>query len=278
MAASDALRLGVRSPVRAHNAGLAITQGKGTHPTRVIDSHELIFVRAGTLWMFEGRREFRVEPGEALHLWPGRRHGGLRTYERGLAFYWVHFYVESRGGARTGEGALHIPSHAVVSRPDHLTELFRRFLDDQESGWLTRQAADLLVLLMLAEVAETRPRADGRVRGPEALAAKAHAFICSHLCEDIGASRIAAVLRCNPDYLGRVYRMVYGMSLTDAIHRLRVRKARRMLLDSTMNVGEIARECGFADGGYFRRIFRRHEHLSPRAYRHLYGRMHVNVV
>jgi AraC-like DNA-binding protein len=42
-------------------------------------------------------------------------------------------------------------------------------------------------------------------------------------------------------------------------------------------VDEVARRCGFEDPGYFRRIFRRHEQMSPRAYRHLYGRVHVNA-
>ena len=43
------LEVSVRSDVRAHNGGLAVTRGRGGHPTRSISTYELMFVRAGML-------------------------------------------------------------------------------------------------------------------------------------------------------------------------------------------------------------------------------------
>jgi len=45
------LRLSRLCPIRAQNAGLFISRGQGTHPTRIIFSHELIFIKRGTLEM-----------------------------------------------------------------------------------------------------------------------------------------------------------------------------------------------------------------------------------
>jgi hypothetical protein len=85
------LELNPRLPVRAHNGGLFISRGQGTHPHRVIGSWELIFVREGVLMVEEEEKRFEVGAGESLLLWPGRRHRATGDYPPDLSFYWIHF-------------------------------------------------------------------------------------------------------------------------------------------------------------------------------------------
>jgi AraC-like DNA-binding protein len=270
------LELNARLPVRAHNGGLFISRGWGTHPDRVIGSWELIFVREGVLMVEEEEERFEVGGGESLLLWPGRRHRGTGGYPPGLSFYWIHFAV------RDGEGGfpeplITVPQHATVARPNHLTQLFRRFLDDQEAGSSQPASASLLLMLMLCEVSNSRP-IEQVVKGNAAvLAQRAEAHIRTHFHAPICTSALACELGCNPDYLGRVFRRVYGLTPTEEIHRRRVRHARRMLIESESNVEEISRACGFKDVGYFRRLFKRHEGMTPLAFRRLYAQMHVNT-
>ena len=65
-------------PVKARNGGFFISRGKGEHPDRVIDSHELIFVTKGVLSIIEGNHRFDIKEGESLILWPHRRHKAAR--------------------------------------------------------------------------------------------------------------------------------------------------------------------------------------------------------
>ena len=88
---------------------------------------------------------------------------------------------------------------------------------------------------------------------------------------------LASELGCNPDYLGRVFRRVYGLTPTEFVPRRRVRHACRMLIESDRNVEEISRTCGFKDVGYFRRLFERHEGMTPLAFRRLYAQLHVST-
>ena len=97
------------------------------------------------------------------------------------------------------------------------------------------------------------------------------AYIGAHVREPIQTAMVASALRCNPDYLGRVFREAHGFTLTAAIHHRRLRRARELLMDSQLGVAEIAGECGFADAAYFGRMFRRYEGMPPLAYRRLYG-------
>lgn len=270
------LELDAAPPVRAHNAGLFVSRGEGTHPERVIDSHELIFVRDGMLKMREDENCFEVAAGQSLLLWPGRWHGGMEPYPPDLSFYWIHFAADGCPD-RPARPPLAVPQHATVTRPDHLAELFRRFLDDQEAGSQSDVSASLLLMLMLCEVSGSNNAVGSPHHNAAVLAGRADTYIRTHFHAPLSASSVAGELGCNPDYLGRAFRGAYGRTLSEAIHTRRLRHARRMLLESDRNVNEVARACGFTDVRYFRRVFKRHEAMTPLAFRRLYAQLHVNT-
>lgn len=253
-------------------AGLFLSRGQSRHPTRIIDSHELIFVRSGRLGMFEENEKFDLRPGQTLLLRAGHRHGGTADYPPDLSFYWVHFRLPPLARSRK---RMLLPRTATLSRPEVLTEYLRRYLDEREEG-LNTVTGGALLLLMFREVARASEQSSARGAGM-VLAERAWRYIVAHAHEPISTADVARRLRCNPDYLGRVFRAARGCSLVQAIHRRRIHEAKALLLEGEESVEEIARRCGFSEACYFRRVFRRVEGLSPRTFRRLYSRVHVNV-
>jgi AraC-like DNA-binding protein len=304
MPPADALfLLSDRTPVQAYNGGLFVSRGKGIHPRRVIDSSELILVNRGTLHLREQNKAFDLVAGQSLLLVAGHEHAGTRPYGPDCSFFWLHFRIapETRPGTRRASGALashggttarersnarshskpqliRVPQLATIARPDVLTALFRRFLEDQESGVHARQPmlGSLLVRLMLCEVALPPARApvDGNAA---AVADAARRYVATHYHRPIAASDVAEALGYNADYLGRCVRAALGRTITAEIHAARLRAARRMLLDTTETAGRIAASCGFTDAAYLRRLLRRSDGVGPRAYRRLHARVHINT-
>jgi AraC-like DNA-binding protein len=269
--------------VKALNGGLFVSRGEGIHPRRIIDSTELILVRRGTLHIREESTDFAVEEGEALILRAGRLHEGTRPFSPDLSFYWLHFLLHGvdSDGARGTNGSLGmhqiaVPQCALLAEPDRLVELLRRFLDNQASRRSAPLEQDLLVMLMLSEVA-CAPRQKHR-DASTGLANRAEKHLRTHFHKPISSATIARSLHCNADYLGRVYRAVYGLTLTQALHRYRLRHASRLLTESDLLIDQIAEQSGFSEAGYFRRVFGRHQGMSPRAYRHLHAQTHVNTL
>ncbi|WP_341677737.1 AraC family transcriptional regulator [Niveibacterium sp. SC-1] len=275
MAAEEGLRLPIAHTIEAANGGLFISRGVGTHPRRVIDSFELIFVREGVLSLHEEGREFEVAQDEALILWPGREHGGTLPYPPDLQFYWVHFRLP--GGRRKPGDTLLVPQHTRIARPEQMSGLFRRLLNEQEHYGVQAIPAGLMIALLLWEVTishEVGPQLEGSA---PILASRADTLIRTHFHEPISASSVATQLRCNPDYLGRVFRRIYRCTLTEAIHARRLRHAKLLLAEGRLGVDQVARQCGFDDASYFRRVFKRAEGMTPQAYRRLHVRVHVNT-
>lgn len=105
--------------------------------------------------------------------------------------------------------------------------------------------------------------------------------------EEPALARLIAEVRCEPgkafdfDALARRH----GMSVSTFrrrwlemckvpparyLQRLRLREACRLLVESTLAVGEVAREVGFEDELYFSRRFRKETGMAPSDYRRVY--------
>jgi len=266
------LTLSFSSPVQVENGGLFISPGFGHHPNRVIASHELIFVRSGRLVLIEEGRRLELGAGQSLILFPGRRHRSGEDYRKGLSFYWIHFKPAQQRGL---SDSFCIPQIATVERPERMIEIFHHFLGEQEAGSLNPKQANLLLLLLLTEAARERKRNGAMLStGP---AARAAVIIARDFRKSLRPLDVARELRMNPDYLGRIFRRAFGHTLTEAIHREQIREARTLLRDNSHNVEEVARACGFADSRYFRRLFRRHQGISPLRYRNLHTRLHITT-
>jgi len=260
--------------LQAHNGGMFVASSPAwVHPKRVLNSHELIFVKEGTLSMWEDEQSFTVRAGETLLLRPEHAHGGVSPCGGPLCFYWVHF---SLAPSKPSGDSLDLRQHVRALRPDHMTALFRRLIDDQELFGMRSLSLSLLVMLMACEVARSSTSTAEEGAAPSLLAAKAHLVIDTKFHERISSSSIASKLQCNVDYLGRVYRTVYGKTLTEALNERRIRHAVAQLGEPGSSVEEVALACGFTDTVYFRRIFKKLQGMTPSAHRSLYTRTHIN--
>ncbi len=87
----------------------------------------------------------------------------------------------------------------------------------------------------------------------------------------LSVRRLAQAVHCAPDYLSHLFRKETGTRLTDFINRSRITQAKHLLEATPLAVKEVAWSCGFEDPGYFTRLFRRLEGMTPRAWRRAQG-------
>lgn len=269
------LELSIALPIKVQNGGLFISRGVGRHPARKLTSWEIIFVEKGTLSIQEENTLFEVKAGESLLLWPDRRHVGTEDFPADLRFYWLHFEVERMPPLLPNASPLTIEQHCCVRDAQYVIALFRQFLSEQEK--LQRSVAlEMILLLILQQVSISSGYEDNADEAGAALAWKAKQRIRTQFHLPLSTSQLAKELHCNADYLGRVFRRTFHLTLTEAIHRQRVRAAEKLLLNDAASLTEVATLCGFNDVGYFRQIFSKYTGLTPAVWKRRYCKERIN--
>jgi len=261
-------------PITVEWGGLLVSRGIGGHSERKIGNYELIFVQTGTLYMQEEGHSFTVSAGETLLLWPERLHRGTQPYDDDLEFFWVHFTLLGSQESMGERSVLSLPQHTVVKRPDFLAELFRRYLDVQMTAGTSSPTARTLVWLMLCEVAD-QDTVLSPVKAAAVIAGRADAFIKSHFHEPLTVQYVADKMPCSSKYLSRIYHQTYGVTLTEAVHKIRINYARNLLLNTNQSVSQIANACGFKDVSYFLKLFKRHVGSTALSFRKLRARSNI---
>ncbi len=71
----------------------------------------------------------------------------------------------------------------------------------------------------------------------------------------------------NPSYLSRIFADKMGMSIFAHLEKIRICKAKQILKQSNLYIGEVSLRCGYSDSSYFSKIFLKHVGISPTQYR-----------
>jgi len=108
------------------------------------------------------------------------------------------------------------------------------------------------------------PDEDGVVGEARRMAEEAFAA-----CKPLSVSELASRHGCSTAYLNRVFRRSLGIPAKAYIDQLRFETARRLLLESGLNVSQTSSEMGFPDVFAFSRFFKRMSGASPRNYKQL---------
>jgi AraC-like DNA-binding protein len=92
-------------------------------------------------------------------------------------------------------------------------------------------------------------------------------LLSERMSEDARIEELAKELGISAAYLQRLFRQVHGMTIIDYLNRMRIERAKLLLLNTDDPVVEIAMEAGFNSRQHFTRVFTSLEGISPQEYR-----------
>ncbi len=103
--------------------------------------------------------------------------------------------------------------------------------------------------------------------GSSELIEKTVKYMNSHFREKVTLRGSAAYFHVNPSYLSVLFKQEMGESFTEYLTLLRLREAKKLLRETSVNLTHIAYQCGFEDQSYFSKVFRKAEGCTPKQYR-----------
>jgi AraC-like DNA-binding protein len=137
----------------------------------------------------------------------------------------------------------------------------------------------LLVGLQRAAAAAARADAPGarpdspalNARYYQELVARAEAFMRRNLHRQLSRGEVAGAVHVSEPHLARVFRETAGATVVERLTALRLAAAKRLLLESSMSITQIALEVGWGSFSHFSKVFRSAVGVRPSDYRRAEG-------
>ncbi|SDZ57084.1 two-component system, response regulator YesN [Evansella caseinilytica] len=92
-------------------------------------------------------------------------------------------------------------------------------------------------------------------------------FIHQNLPEEMSLKTLGNSFHINPIYLGQLFQKEVNCSFTKYLNKLRIEKAKKLLLHSYEKAGAIGKKVGYTDAAYFYKQFKKLEGVTPSEWR-----------
>lgn len=96
---------------------------------------------------------------------------------------------------------------------------------------------------------------------------RAKEFINTHQTEPLSLPQVAKAVNTSTFYFCKIFKKATGLNFTNYLSRIRIEKAKNLLLNPHLRISEIAYEIGFQSLTHFNRVFKKILGQSPTEYR-----------
>lgn len=97
--------------------------------------------------------------------------------------------------------------------------------------------------------------------------ASAKEFVQSHAEEPITLAQVVKHVKVSRFYFCKLFKKATGLTLTEYVSRVRVEKAKTLLVDPSLRISEVVYAAGFGSIPRFNSVFKRHVGMPPTEYR-----------
>lgn len=95
-------------------------------------------------------------------------------------------------------------------------------------------------------------------------------WIEEHYSEQAELSSLAGLVYLTPTYLSKLFKQETGMTITDYLIEIRIKRAKQLLADSSnLKIHEVGHEVGYPDPAYFNKLFKRMVGVTPNEYKRI---------
>lgn len=96
---------------------------------------------------------------------------------------------------------------------------------------------------------------------------KATEYIRNNYRRKITLEDVAKAVYLSPCHLSKIFKQELGCTIMEFLTKVRIEEAKKLLRNPQYNVIQVADDLGFKDPGYFTKVFKRSEGITPSQYR-----------
>lgn len=147
--------------------------------------------------------------------------------------------------------------------PVYLEELFHNITKQAETVKSFAQEKKLKIQMIRRYCTLVKSTS---MKGYPPVIQKAVNYINMNLEKNLSLKRLGEECAVNASYLSALFKKEMQMNIIEYINQQRIRKAANLLRSNTMQIQDVAVECGIYDVNYFRKVFKKQMGMTPTEY------------
>ena len=155
-----------------------------------------------------------------------------------------------------------------------LAATINKLIKECMSTFITKDVlADLTLQELLIRIIQTQTAkaiTDGDFNDPKNPITQVVEFIRLNLKENINLKNLSEKACMSSTSFYRLFKRELGMSPIEFVISEKIRCAKQLLKNPTIQINEVCYLSGFEDSNYFIRLFKKHEGITPKQYQSLY--------
>ena len=104
-------------------------------------------------------------------------------------------------------------------------------------------------------------------KGDESVISSIMRYMQEHLSEEISLSVLAEVFYLNAQYISQLFKNEIGVGFLAYLTNIRIEKAKKLLLSTSLSATEISENIGYSDYRVFTKVFKKTEGITPTQFR-----------
>lgn len=245
-------------------------------PTRA-KSHTLIYLTSGIATLKVGANRVELQQNECLVV-PAGQVFSYDKYEVNTGFLCnvSHDFLVGKMGSNellAGFEFLTVWGNPII-RPNaqtatYLTHGFQRIFDAYLADGLAQtQLIQAYFLSLLCELQTAyQPLSTHANKTAVTLSNRFKELLHKHISTTHSVAEYASLLNVSPNHLNKTIKLITHKTTSQWIGETLVTESKVLLAQTNNSVGEIAASLGVHDSSYFSRLFKKHEGMTPLAYR-----------
>ena len=150
---------------------------------------------------------------------------------------------------------------------NRLVESVRYDLFEQPDNFWILRVRYFLLSILFAATADFYINCRQYELYKDPLAADVASYLWDHLGDEITLESVLKRFCVNKNTLNEAFNKEFSMSCMAYLEKLRVDLAKKLLQFGDESVSEISQICGYAETGYFSKVFKKHTGQAPSEYR-----------
>lgn len=239
------------------DCGLIHAPKNWRHKKRFLEKYELIYVLEGALYLKIDEYNVTLSDNDLIIIPPYKTVDGSKESSQQTSFFWVNFLTDDPDHFGLTFNLVHI------KQPEKFIIVLEELINLSHHNKTADFTMDATLILLLSLINKSIEESSSQ----HLIINKVINYVESNISEPLTVEMVADALKYNKDYISRIVKNYYGISLKKYIDLQKLNLAKRLLTTSNYSIKDISLMLGFNESNLFTKFFKYHEKISPLEYR-----------